>query len=81
MKCVYCGDEYQYEHYITCQDAPEFVRYQAMAERRHNGGKVSPISACTDGNRLLATARNFIDRNEPCACQDGMGHKTGGTNG
>ena len=65
MRCSYCNvmnDDNQNIHWAECGNAPDFVRYQAMAElRAAAGGPLAPTDR-TYGNRCI---HNHIDRNEP----------------
>jgi len=63
MKCSYCrvmNDDDENTHWAECGNAPDFVRYQAMAELRADKQQAP-------GDRVYGDPcnHNHIDRNEP----------------
>lgn len=71
MICAYCGERQSNGHYTNCAEAPEFVRFQDMADKRaESGGRLAintPGSYSKDDSRLHihGGTRNHIDRGEP----------------
>ena len=69
MKCVYCGHVFPDVelHWTECESAPEFVRLQALAEKRGARGSGQKLQApCLGSGGLpMFCNRNHIDRGEP----------------
>jgi len=65
MKCSYCDSTdgaSNNAHWSQCKEAPDFVKYQALAELRFaSGGTLAP----TDRGWGEKCIHNHIDRNEP----------------
>lgn len=81
MTCMDCDLEItdQADHWADCAEAPEFVRFQAKADRRAKAGGPLAPSVIADRSQPIPTARfkcgcfmntrdltrNHIDRGEP----------------
>lgn len=81
VHCIDCDQVVpdQYDHWADCTEAPDFVRFQAKAERRYNSG--GPLAPAKIGDRTqqiplarhkcghwidgAVLRRNQIDRGEP----------------
>lgn len=65
--CPYCGFEKPGEtHYERCGDAPEFVKYQALADARYRrGGPFAPVEPYPCGDERDSDRVNRIDRGIP----------------
>lgn len=78
-RCMDCDVETidQDDHWADCEEAPEFVRFQAKAERRAKaGGPLAPSSVARRSDEIPTArfkcgcfvahvGRNTIDRGEP----------------
>lgn len=65
MICMDCDAEItdQNEHWADCAEAPDYVRYQAKAERRYRAG--GPFAEPHMPPCIGRRCRNLIDRGEP----------------